>query len=77
MNPHDKNFFNKLYLAFTLLLLLMLGGTLGFMIIESYSFIDALNQFDWVVEVDDTLQFKGVKDGINTHFTLKIHTKVQ
>ncbi len=44
---------------------------------EYYRFIDALNQFEWVAEVNGALQFKGVKDGINTHFTLKIYTKVQ
>ena len=45
--------------------------------VEYYRFIDALNQFEWVVEVDGTLQFKGVKDGIDTHFILKVYTKVQ
>lgn len=44
---------------------------------EYYRFIDALNQFEWVVEVDGTQQFKGVKDGIATQFTLKVYTKVQ
>ncbi|MGB5966610.1 MAG: hypothetical protein WBF77_03815 [Sulfurimonadaceae bacterium] len=44
---------------------------------EYYRFIEALNLFEWVVEVDGTLQFKGVEDGIDTHFTLKVYTKVQ
>ena len=44
---------------------------------EYYRFIDTLNQFEWVVEVDGTQQFKGVKDGIATQFTLKVYTKVQ
>ena len=43
---------------------------------EYYRFIDALNLFEWVVEVDGTLQFKGVSDGIETHFTLKVYTKL-
>ena len=43
---------------------------------EYYRFIDALNRFEWVVEVDGTQQFKGVKDGIDTQFTLKVYTKV-
>ncbi len=45
--------------------------------VEYYSFIDALNQFEWVVEVDGTQQFVGLKDGIDTHFTLRVYTKVQ
>ncbi|MEN8147304.1 MAG: hypothetical protein ABFR02_06775 [Campylobacterota bacterium] len=44
---------------------------------EYYRFIDALNLFEWVVEVNGVLQFKGEKDGINTHFALKVYTKVQ
>lgn len=42
---------------------------------EYYRFIDALNQFEWVVEVDGTQKFVGLKDGIETHFTLKVYTK--
>ena len=45
--------------------------------VDYYRFIDALNQFEWVVEVDGTQQFKGVADGITTRFTLKVYTKVQ
>ncbi len=44
--------------------------------LEYYSFIDALNQFEWVAEVDGTQQFKGVKNGIEAQFTLKVYTKV-
>ncbi len=42
---------------------------------EYYRFIDALNAFDWVGEVEGALQFKGEADGIATHFTLKVYTK--
>ena len=42
--------------------------------VEYYRFIDALNEFEWVVEVDGTQQFKGVKDGIATQFTLRVRT---
>ena len=42
---------------------------------EYYRFIDALNSFAWVVEVGDTLQFKGEEDEISTHFTLNVYTK--
>ena len=45
--------------------------------VEYYRFIDALNRFEWVVEVDGTQKFVGAKDGINTHFILKVYTKVQ
>ena len=41
---------------------------------EYYRFIDALNRFEWVVEVDGTQQFKGVKGGIDTQFTLRVRT---
>ncbi len=44
---------------------------------EYYRFIDALNQFVWVVEVEGTQKFVGKKDGIDTHFTLRVYTKVQ
>ena len=43
---------------------------------EYYRFIDALNEFDWVGEVEGAVQFKGEADGIATHFTLKVYTKV-
>ena len=43
---------------------------------EYYRFIDALNLFAWVVEIDGAIQFKGVTDGIETHFTLKVYTKL-
>lgn len=41
---------------------------------DYYRFIDALNQFAWVVEIDGNQQFKGVDDGIDTHFTLNVIT---
>jgi len=41
---------------------------------EYYRFIDALNDFEWVVEVNGVLQFKGGENGIGTHFTLKVYT---
>ena len=43
---------------------------------EYYRFIDLLNRFEWVVEVDGTQQFKGVTNGIITQFTLKVYTKL-
>lgn len=43
--------------------------------VEYYKFVEALNIFEWVAEVDGTLQFKGVEDGIETHFYLKVITK--
>lgn len=42
--------------------------------VEYYRFIDALNQFEWVVAVDGSQQFKGADDGIDTHFTLNVIT---
>ena len=42
---------------------------------EYYKFIDALNSFEWVAEVEGTQRFEGVSDGIETHFTLKVYTK--
>lgn len=42
--------------------------------VDYYRFIDALNQFEWVVEVDGNQQFKGAGDGIDTHFTLNVLT---
>lgn len=41
---------------------------------DYYRFIDALNQFAWVVEIDGNQQFKGADDGIDTHFTLNVIT---
>jgi hypothetical protein len=41
---------------------------------EYYRFIDALHNFEWVVEVNGVLQFKGREDGIATHFTVKVYT---
>jgi len=41
---------------------------------EYYRFIDALNDFEWVVEVSGVLQFKGGENGIATRFTLKVYT---
>lgn len=42
---------------------------------EYYRFVDALNGFEWVVEVGDALQFEGEEEGIETHFTLSVYTK--
>ncbi len=42
---------------------------------EYYRFINALNRFEWVVEVDGTLHFRGLKEGIATRFTLKVYTR--
>jgi len=42
MTGNNNNFIQKLYLAFTLLLLLMVFGTAGFMLIEDYDLIEAL-----------------------------------
>lgn len=41
MTGNDTKFINKLYLAFGLLLLLLISGTIGFILIEGYGFIDA------------------------------------
>jgi hypothetical protein len=41
---------------------------------EYYRFIDALHDPEWVVEANGVLQFKGSKEGIATHFTLKVYT---
>lgn len=41
---------------------------------EYYRFIDALHRFEWAVEANGLLQFKGTEDGIATHFTLKVYT---
>ncbi len=42
--------------------------------VEYYRFINALNKFAWVVEIDGNQQFKGADDGIDTHFTLNVIT---
>lgn len=42
---------------------------------EYYKFIDALNQFEWVAEVEGTQMFKGTASGIKTSFTLKVYTR--
>jgi len=42
---------------------------------EYYAFIEALNNFVWVVEVEGTQKFKGIEQGIEAHFTLKVYTK--
>ncbi len=42
---------------------------------EYYAFIDALNAFVWVAELEGTEKFKGVNDGIEAHFALKVYTK--
>ena len=40
-----------------------------------YRFIDALNDFEWVAEVEGTQEFKGVAVGIEAHFVLKVYTQ--
>jgi len=40
-----------------------------------YDFIDALNAFVWVAELEGTQKFKGVSKGIEAHFRLKVYTK--
>lgn len=40
-----------------------------------YRFIDALTAFEWVAEVDGTLHFRGVEEGIATRFILKVYTR--
>ena len=42
---------------------------------EYYAFIEALNAFTWVAEVEGTQKFKGVSKGIEAHYTLKVYTK--
>jgi len=39
-----------------------------------YRFIEALNRFTWVAEIEDPLTFNGKEDGIYTHFTLRVYT---
>jgi len=41
---------------------------------EYYRFIEALNSFDWVVEVGSIQEFLSVDAGIETHFILKVYT---
>ncbi len=41
---------------------------------EYYHFIELLDTFEWVVEVEGEQQFKAVGDGIETHFALKVYT---
>jgi len=40
-----------------------------------YRFVDQLNQFDWAAEVISTQQFRSVKEGLETHFILKVYTQ--
>jgi len=42
--------------------------------VEYYHFIDALNNFEWVVEVDHTQEFKQTKNGIQILFSVKVYT---
>ena len=42
---------------------------------EYYDFIEALNKFVWVAELEGAQKFKGVAEGIEAHFTLKVYTK--
>jgi len=43
---------------------------------EYYRFIDALNRFTWVAEIEGTQRFKGKPEGIEASFNLKVYTKV-
>jgi len=40
-----------------------------------YDFVDVLNAFVWVAELEGTQKFKGVNEGIEAHFRLKVYTK--
>ncbi len=40
-----------------------------------YRFVDQLNQFDWAAEVVSTQQFRSTKEGLETHFMLKVYTR--
>ena len=40
-----------------------------------YHFVDQLNQFEWAAEVVSTQQFHSVKEGLETHFVLKVYTQ--
>ena len=42
--------------------------------LEYYHFIDALNSFEWVVELQGTQEFKQTKKGIEVSFNLKVYT---
>lgn len=39
-----------------------------------YHFVEALNRFDWVVEMEGPLTFRAKEGGIAAHFTLKVYT---
>lgn len=41
---------------------------------DYYRFIDALNLFEWVAEVEGALSFTGAENGIDAHFKLKVRT---
>ena len=41
-----------------------------------YRFIDALNTFTWVAELNGTQEFQGVREEIEAHFTLKVYTHI-
>ncbi len=43
--------------------------------VRYYRFIDALNTFEWVAEIEDPQKFKGVAVGIEAYFTLKVYTR--
>ena len=42
---------------------------------DYYRFIDALNQFTWVAEIEGSQRFKGLQEGIESAFSLKVYTK--
>jgi len=41
-----------------------------------YRFIEALNTFSWVAELQEVQEFKGVAVGIEAHFSLKVYTRI-
>lgn len=41
-----------------------------------YHFIDALNTFTWIAELDGRQEFKGIATGIEADFTLKVYTNI-
>ncbi len=61
MNPHDKKFFRKLYLALGFLVALTLFGVIGFMIIMDYGIVQA---FYMTVIVISTVGLSAVKEEI-------------
>ena len=42
-----------------------------------YRFIEALNAFEWIAEVEGRQQFKRVKSGLQAQVTLKVYTRIR